>query len=111
MSDTTSDSSQSLWPRSRSIQTDSISRVILVMSRSESRDVRYGRDCRSLSFVGTFFFWELRQNFRVTRSRMSANAAMIVWGLVCQHRFGEERERGSIIVVCVMCDVGWGIIG
>lgn len=62
MSDTTSDSSQSLWPRSRSIQTDSISRAILVTSRSESRDVRYGRDCRSLSFVGTF--WAMRQTSR-----------------------------------------------
>lgn len=90
MSDTTSDSSQSLWPRSRSIQTDSISRAILVMSRSESRDVRYGRDCRSLSFVGTFLCDAA--NFAWPVPRMSAKRSDGGMGTRVQER-GEEGER------------------
>lgn len=103
MSDTTSDSSQSLWPRSRSIQTDSISRAILVMSRNESRDVRYGRDCRSLSFGGTFLGNAPNFAWPVLGCRLTQR-----WwyGYSCQER-GEERERGSMIV-CVMCVGGIG---
>lgn len=94
MSDTTSDSSQSLWPRSRSIQTDSISRAILVVSRNESRDVRYGRDCRSLSFVGTFLGNAPNFAWPVLGCRLTQR-----WwyGYSCQER-GEEGERGSMIV-------------
>lgn len=41
---------------------DSISPVISVVCRSGSRDVRCGRDCRSLWFVGTC--WAMWQTSR-----------------------------------------------